>query len=1147
MTAAPRSGSISVYRETPARRDTLLTLDATGIVTAFNGHVDLGTGIQTALAQIVAEELDLPVDRVRLVLGDTARTPDQGPTIASETIQIAAVPLRLAAAQLRAELAIRASLRLNAPVEEIALRDGRVRHAGTELDYADLLDDEAAFLTLDLQAVVKDPRAYSIVGRSVPRVDLPAKVTGTHPYIHDVDVADMVHGHVIRPPYEGRDSGDFIGRSLIGYDLAAVEAMDGFIAVVREGDFLGVVAQRADQAQRIAEALPVDWHLPPDLPDLTNLAETIRAQPSTPRRLDETGDFSAGISQCDKRLVRTYLWPYQLHGSIGPSCAIAHWQGESAIVWSGSQNPHMLRGDLATLCGLKPERIEVRRYQAAGCYGRNCADDVCGDALILSRAVGRSVRVQLTRAQEHLWEPRGAAQVMDVEGGLKDGRFHAYSLDTWYPSNRGPNLALLLTGRITPEPRPTDMGDRTIIPPYRIAHKAITVHDMAPIVRASWMRGVSALPNTFAHESFIDELAAEAGEDPVIFRLRHIDDENTADLIRQTAEKGGWEERTGPRRRRDGRMAYGQGFAFATYVHGTFPGTAAAAAAWVCDVTVDLDSGEVNLTRVFVGQDQGLVINPDGVRHQIHGNVNQTASRVLTEMVTFDEITRTGSPQSWANYPIQTFPETPRIETMLVERPGDVALGVGESAAVPSAAAIANAIFDATGIRLREVPFTPESLRRALQEEKGPSAISDAHAGSAAAKTKGWRERIGSRGLAAAAALCGTLTVAAVGLPIHRSIPPTPAPGASSFSSELLERGRQVFATGNCADCHTAAGGAANAGGLPVETPFGTIYTTNITPDPETGLGRWSFTAFERAMREGISRDGTNLYPAFPYTSFARMEGEDLFALYAYLQTLEPVRQEVQPSRLVFPTNLRPVNALWNMMFHDTTPLQPDPAKGEAWNRGRILVETTGHCSACHTPRNALGAERGGEAALSGATVKGWYAPPIAGEGASTFGWNEERYFQYLRTGFAKGLGAASGPMADVVDNLQALPDADISAMATYLASLTPLATSDPAAEPASARSMPAPDATHRLFETACAVCHEPAVADLATAARIPLSRSPAVRAASPEPVRSAIREGIKAPLSLSTRDMPAFTSELTERQIDELADYVRARYGTSK
>lgn len=1130
MTPEGVAGVISVFDDLPAGRATFLQIDEQGMATGFNGHVDLGTGIGTALAQIVAEELDLPLTRVRIVLGDTAQTPDQGATIASETIQVAAVPLRHAAAQLRHFLLGRAALRLNAPVEDLRLDAGLVLWRDHKIELADLVAGCDIAMRLDRDVPLKEPADYRLVGQPVGRVDLPAKVTGDFTYIQDFRLDGMLHGHVVRPPYAGRDSGECVGRSLIDVDESSVAGMDGFVALVREGDFLGVVAQSPKQAQAIANALIAHWRIPPPIPDLGgDLAGSLKDAPSTPRLLDSSGDFDRAIAECGIRLERRYVWPYHLHGSIGPSCAVADWNDGAPVVWSGSQNPHMLRSDLALLIGVPDEAVEIRRLQAAGCYGRNCADDVCGDALLMSRAVGCPVRVQLTREQEHLWEPKGAGQLMEVEGGIgADRDIAAYSMDSWYPSNRGPNLALLLTGRVPAEPHHAKMGDRTIIPPYRIPNKRIVCHDIAPIVRAAWMRGVSALPNTFAHESFVDELAFEAGEDPVEFRLRHLDDPRQADLVRRTAETGGWIARSGPQMRRTGRMAYGQGFAFATYVHGTFPGTAAASAAWVCDVAVDTETGEVTLTRVFVGQDQGLVINPDGVRAQIHGNVIQTASRTLVEEVSFDAITPT--PKTWANYPIQTFDQVPRIETMLVARPGDPALGVGESAAVPAAAAIANAIFDATGVRLREVPFTPEKLRRELA-----SAGYQTTALPAPQRPK-LRDRLTRRPLAAMAGVLGTLTFGAIALPIHSAIPPVPAPAASSFSSALLEQGRQVFAAGDCAVCHTSEGGLPNAGGRAMQTPFGTVNTTNLTPDPETGLGLWSFEAFDRAMRRGISRDGKNLYPAFPYTAFAKITPDDMFALYAYLQTLPAVRSETAPAQMLAGVNLRPVNAVWNAFYLDPQPLTPDPTQSDIWNRGRYLVEGAGHCSACHSPRDVLGGEK---PQMSGAFVDGWFAPALAGTAPTQRGWSEDQLFAYLRDGHAPGIAVASGPMGEVVESLTALPDADIRAMAHYLDTLsTPAAVVSPVEQ-----ATPAPGPGARLFRSACASCHEPGLPGALTAAQVSLSTSAAIRAPHPQALHTVIRDGIEAPLDLSLRDMPPFGGQLSESELAELTTYLRARY----
>ncbi len=1116
-----------------AKGQIFVSLNAKGHLTGYCGHVDLGQGTGVALTQIVAEELDHDLADTEMVLGHTALTPDQGPTIASETIQVSAVPLRHAAATLRQEIVKRAARQLNTGADEVTLGQGHACSQDHRIAIGRLIEADEEDLLIDECAPLKDPADYKIVGHKTGRTDLRAKLSGDFDYIHDVTVAGMLHGHVIRPPYSGRDSGAFVGTSLIGYDEAEISGREGFVAIVRQGDLLGVVATEPDIARTLAEALPVHWRMPPDLPDMEQLGETIRNQPSTERVLDVAGHVEKALDRVDVRLKRSYIWPYQLHGSIGPSCAIADWQNGAPIVWCGSQNPHMLRDDLAKLTGLEPSSIDVRRYQAAGCYGRNCADDVAGDALVLSRAVGAPVRVQLTRMQENLWEPKGAAQIMDVEGGLKGGCFHAYTLDTWYPSNRGPNLALLLTGVMGNHPQPVEMGDRTIIPPYTIAHKRISVHDLAPIVRASWFRGVSALPNTFAHECFIDELAGEAGIDPVEFRLNHTDDPRAADLIKRTAQAAGWESRDKPKLRTQGRMAFGQGFSYATYVHGNFPGVAAASAAWVCDVAIDTYTGEVTLTRVFVGQDQGLVINPDGVRQQIHGNVHQTASRVLGEQVTFDAIEP--SQKSWADYPIMTLPDAPEIETMLIERPDDPPLGVGESAAVPSASAIASAIFDATGVRLREVPFTPERMRSELR--KAGYAVQ----GEVQSTPKfNLRKRAGL----AVAGLSSVLAAGAVSLPLYRAIAPASPPPAGGFSAALLEQGRQVFALGNCADCHTAADGIPNAGGKPFETPFGTIYSSNITSDPKTGLGSWSYAAFNRAMRKGISRDGTNLYPAFPYTSFSGMSDDDMFAVYAYLQSLPAVEQPAKTAQMTFPANLRPTNAAWNLMFHDVkAPLTAQATQSDQWNRGQYLVETIGHCSACHTPRNALGAEKTGADRFTGAMVNGWYAPPLAGPDAATRGWSEDNFNAYLQTGHAAEIASAAGPMAHVVSNLQDLPQSDIAAMSTYLASLSEPVPTRPVAAPTQAAMLNTQ--SHRIFESACASCHEPAFDGMLTAAQVSLSQSMVLRAPSIETAKTVISQGLRAPNNLKLRDMPAFSTEFSAQQIDDLAHYLRAKYAS--
>ncbi|WP_158741993.1 molybdopterin cofactor-binding domain-containing protein, partial [Acidisphaera sp. L21] len=383
---------VAVTVNRPDDVDIFIAITAEGGVFGFNGHVDLGTGIRTALTQIVAEELDVAPERVTMVLGDTERAPDQGPTIASETIQITAEPLRRAAAQARHMLLALAADALNTPADQLHIHDGVVVGADASVSYGALLQDRALHVDLDDIVVLKDPGSYRLVGTSVRRVDIPDKAVGRFSFVHDIRVPGMLHGRVVRPPYLGHDSGPFIGRSLVSVDEGSVAHLPGIVAVVSRGDFVGIVADREEQADAAMRALRVEWKaLTPGL-DLGDVDGALRRQPATRRMLLNTGDVDAALAGAATRLTRTYSWPYQMHGSIGPSCAVADHAPGRLVVWSGTQNPHLLRGDLARLLDMPVHEVEVIRLEAAGCYGRNCADDVTGDAALLSRAVGRPVR-----------------------------------------------------------------------------------------------------------------------------------------------------------------------------------------------------------------------------------------------------------------------------------------------------------------------------------------------------------------------------------------------------------------------------------------------------------------------------------------------------------------------------------------------------------------------------------------------------------------------------------------------------------------------------------------------------------------------------------------------------------------------------------
>ncbi|WP_322027897.1 xanthine dehydrogenase family protein molybdopterin-binding subunit [Burkholderia sp. BCC1977] len=696
-----------------------------GKVAAFNGHVDLGTGVRTSLAQIVAEELDLPAALIDMQLGHTAVTPDQGPTIASSTIQVSAVPLRKASAQARQALLQLAAEYWSANRSRLTIENGEVFFAdGSDprrISFGDLLRGRRVHLELDLETPVKSPSAWKIVGSSFRRVDIVGKATGELTFVHDMRVPGMLHGRVIRPPYAGLDSGVFVGKLLESVDRTSVAKVSGLVGVVVQGDFIGVVAEREENAILAAKTLKVKWRRLPPLPDMSDPGDAIAAAPAQRRLLLEEGDVEQAAKEHGATtIVRTFYWPYQMHASIGPSCGIADYRakGDGRItVWSGTQNPVNLRLDLSRLVDRDEADIDIVRMEASGCYGRNCADDVCADALLLSRAVSAPVRVQLSRADEHTWEPKGAGQVVSVSGTISEaGEFLAYDFATRYPSNDAPLMAALLTGTASSVAKVVPMGDRTAVNPYRSASRRFYCDDVAPLVRAAWLRGVSALPNSFAHDCFMDELASVAGQDPLEFRLKYLEDARARELLDALAARVGWKRKGIWKPGRvdlSQRFLHGRGIAYARYVHGTFPGFGAAWAAWVVELVVDRLTGAVNLKRVVVAHDAGTMINPDGVRHQIHGNVIQIISRTLKERVRF--VDGVVSSREWSSYPILTFPEVPAIDVLLMPRQGEEPLGAGESASVPGPSAIANAIFDAAGIRCYAPPFTPEVIRAALR------------------------------------------------------------------------------------------------------------------------------------------------------------------------------------------------------------------------------------------------------------------------------------------------------------------------------------------------------------------------------------------------------------------------------------------------
>jgi nicotinate dehydrogenase subunit B len=546
------------------------------------------------------------------------------------------------------------------------------------------------------------------------------------------------------------------------------------------------------------------------------------------------------------------------------------------------------------------------------------------------------------------------------------------------------------------------------------------------------------------------------------------------------------------------------------------------------------------------------MINPDGVRHQIHGNVIQSTSRALMEEVSFERGAVTA--REWGAYPIIKFPDLPKIDVLMLPRQDQPPLGVGESASVPSAAAIANAIYDATGVRFRELPFTPERILKGLRGEQPASAVALIPP-APAPRSDIWKNPFVKRSgvFASIAALCAAAVGMGAAVLPWRAIAPIARPDATVFSAATIARGKELAALGNCAACHTSANGVLNAGGRRMETPFGIIHSTNITPDVETGIGAWSYPAFERAMREGIHRDGRQLYPAFPYPHFTRASDADLQAIYACLMAQSPVRTEVPRNELAFPFNLRPLLAGWNALFHRPSEFRPDPARSEMWNRGAYLVEGLGHCSACHSPRNALGAEKQ-HAYLAGGFAEGWEAPALTSLSQAPIPWSEDELYAYLRTGESRFHGVAAGPMAPVVKELAALPDQDIRAMAVYLGSFndTPIGN---AAQQALAVKLEAATGTTkvaastlgaRFYQGACAVCHEVGGPPL-FGSRPSLALNSNLHSAMPDNLIHVILHGIRDPVTSDHGYMPPFKDSMTDAQVAELVSYLRRQFAPGK
>jgi nicotinate dehydrogenase subunit B len=686
--------------------DAWIRIDAQSVVTVFTGKAELGQGIRTALIQIAAEELEVLPEAIQLVTADTGRTPNEGYTAGSRSLQDGGAAIRHAAAQAREILIATAARRWNLDAGALKARSGQVvGDDGHAVKYGELVSGELLHVTAQPRSKLKDPANFTVMGTPMKRVDIPAKVTGGVAYVHDLRLPNMVHARVVRPPSPAA--------RLLHVNAEAVEKLPGVLKLVRDGNFLAVITQTEFQAVQAMRQLTAAarWQEKPSLPATRDLPSFIMKLPAEDALvLDQKGPAASG-----RTLEATYTRPYQAHASIGPSCAVALLENDSLTVWTHTQGVYPDRAAIAEMLKLPQDKVRCIHMEGAGCYGHNGADDAAADAALLARALpGRPVRVQWMREQEHAWEPYGPAMVTKVRATLgQAGTIAAWDYQLWsnpHATRPGPAGSLLAARHIdtpfaAPAPAvriaPEGSGDRNAIPLYSIPSKHVVWHFLRDMpVRVSALRALGAYMNVFAIESFMDELAIASAADPVEFRLRHLQDPRAREVIAMAAQRFGWSRKAMPRDR-------GRGFAFARYKN------LAAYCALAVEVEVERDSGRVRMTRAVAAVDSGEIVNPDGIRNQIEGGILQSMSWTLYESVSFDDTRITSI--DWSTYPILRFPSVPdSIEVHVVPRPGQPFLGTGEAAQGPAAAALANAIANATGKRIRDLPLSRQRVRAAV-------------------------------------------------------------------------------------------------------------------------------------------------------------------------------------------------------------------------------------------------------------------------------------------------------------------------------------------------------------------------------------------------------------------------------------------------
>ncbi len=900
-----------------------------------------------------------------------------------------------------------------------------------------------------------------------------------------------LHGLVAIPTSFTWDGERYTGPRLASLELDRAKNLPGVVDVVVCESFVGVLAiQRAQAALALAE-LRLQWD-----EGIVNAADTL-----APKN-DSTGGHSNTPTTAPAP-PRTYRWAPAAADEIAATSAIADYQPDKLTIWAACEPTQELRAELALLSGLPIEAVAVVKMTEGGA----AAYDLAIEAALLSRHAGRPVK-----AYAHYPEatPPLAVSLRPSTTGITAHRS--------YHLHARPSKAALLCGMSV---TPSLSEQLSTFPGFQSGPSA----QYAPVGNFPGEATLEA--EVFAESSYWDEEARHRGADPLETRLKQLDNVRAREMIKRVATQADW-----PRAKTStDETYYGRGFAYAQTLDDALTPPRTTMSAWIVDVSIDKSSGQITIDRLTVGNDSSEAAGAKPMPISLETGIRDTVGELLLPSTRFDDwVARADADMQ------STALNKTQVDIVSSMNNVQVTVGWNRVTTLPAAAAIANAIHDATGIRLREVPFG----------DKVPqlSTLKPRRAGRLRAVLAG--------GVAAITGVIATIW------PWPQPLAPIANVDTSIYSLATIERGRRIASAGDCMVCHTAEGGVENAGGLPLPTPFGTIYTTNITPDKETGIGTWSFEAFDRAMRQGIHQDGTHLYPAFPYTAFSKMSDGDMQSLYAYLMTRPAAKSETRKNEMSFPFNVRKLLAGWNVLYNRSEQFSPDPEQSTLWNRGAYLVEAVGHCAACHSPHNALGGQKKDWLSyLSGAFVKGWEAPALNHMTHSPNPWTEADFYEYLRTGYSARHGVASGPMAPVVQGLQELDDQDIRAIAHYLGDLpAPAPTTQTPTTPPEQEVVNSTDgntislqllAGENVFRGACAACHDASEGPALFGARPLLSVNTNVHSSSPDNLIRTILYGIRKPADSSLGFMPGFKGSLNEIQLANLLRYLRHQFAPDK